>query len=586
MNLQPPRRRRNPLDFSRAPGTVVEDTRPNPPANLPVVPPRNKEAELTTRLPLVACLALALPASAAAPPVTRQAPAGPLHRHIDRLLGASPAFAKAKAPLASDAEFLRRVYLDLTGCVPNVADARAFLGDRSPSKRQALVEKLLQSPEHARHLATVLDVTLMERLPDRFVPRAEWSEFLRRSVAANAPWDALAREVLSGDGTDPKNRHRVKFFLDRNGEPNVITRDVSRLFLGTNLQCAQCHDHPRIEEYKQEDYYGLLAFVGRTSFLNDRRTRTAQLAEKADGETTFQSVFDPRKVTKTALPRVPGGDAIKDPPPDKAKLYVVAPAPGVASVPSYSRRARLAAAITRSDYVPFRRNIANRLWALMMGRGLVDPLDMDHPANPPSHPELLDLLADDIAARKFNMRDFLREVALSEAYQRSSELPNGVEPKGAPLYAAAVLKPLTPEQLAFSLMQATGVTDSTRQALGKNATEAAVYARLAPNVQPFVRAFGSPAGSAQSFDARMDQALFLANGPTVRGWLQGRSGLAGRLQKLAGDALAEELYLSVLTRLPDEEERREVAAFVAGKKGDVADLAWALLASTEFRFNH
>jgi hypothetical protein len=514
------------------------------------------------RQPLLGCLVLAMPALAAAPPV-KPVPVEPLRRAIDRLL------ADRDSVPAPDAEFLRRAYLDLTGCIPGPAEARAFLADRSPGKRAALIDRLLASPEHARHLATWLDVMLMERLPDRAVGRAEWAEFLYRAALSNMPWDAVAREVLSGDGSDPKRLHRVKFFAER-GEPNVVTRDVSRLFLGTNLQCAQCHDHPRVEEYKQEDYYGLYAFIGRVTFSMPPRNRSAALPEKADGETTFQSVFDPRKVTKTALPRVPGGPAIPDPP-NKPK--------------GYSRRAALAGAVARADYLPFRRNIANRLWALVMGRGLIEPLDMDHPGNPPAHPELLDLLADDIAARKFDLRGFLREVTLSEAYQRSSELPSGGVAKGASPFAAAVLKPLTPEQLAFSLMRATGVTDAARQSLGKGATEPALHARLAGNVAPFVRAFGSPAGTIQTFDPSMNQALFLANGPTVRSWLKG-GGLVARLRKLQGDALADELYLSVLTRLPDAEERREAAGFLARTNGDVADLAWALLASTEFRFNH
>lgn len=530
------------------------------------------------RLPLFVLLAVTYPAFAAAPPVRPKPPAEPLHQTIDRFL-THPASSRS-----SDAEFLRRVYLDLTGRIPGVTEARAFLADRSPTKRQGLIDRLLSSPEHARHLATWLDVTLMERRRDQNVGHPEWAEFLYRAALSNRPWDELAREVLSGDGSDPKRLHRVKFFVER-GDPNVITRDISRLFLGTNLQCAQCHDHPRVEEYKQEDYYGLYAFLGRVAFSTERRAKAVILAEKADGETTFQSVFDPRKVTKTALPRVPGGATVQDPPVNKAKLYVVAPAPKVASVPTYSRRAALASAVARADYLPFRRNIANRLWALMMGRGLVEPLDMDHPGNPPSHPELLDLLADDIAARKFDMRGFLREVALSGAYQRSSEIPGGSLAKGASPFAAAVLKPLTPEQLAFSLMEATGVTEGARRSLGKGLTEPALHARLAGNVRPFVRAFGSPAGAAQSFDPSMDQALFLANGPAVRGWLNG-GGLVARLKKLKGDALPEELYLSVLTRLPDAEERKEAAEFLAKTNGDVTELAWALLASTEFRFNH
>jgi hypothetical protein len=514
-------------------------------------------------------------------------PPAPLHQRIDRLISARKDFTRYAAGPAPDSEFIRRIHLDLTGCIPTPSAVRAFLADRSPTKRIAVIDRLLASPEHARHLALVFDVMLMERLPDRFVPQAGWHEFLRSSFAANKPWDILCREILSGDGRDSKARHRVKFFLARNGEPNVITRDISRLFLGTNLQCCQCHDHPRVEEYKQDHYYGLFAFVGRSSLMVDRKARLALLAEKADGEATFQSVFDPAKVTKTALPRVPGGAAIKDPPFDKSKAYLIAPGPGVASQPRYSRRSLLAVAITGADYLPFRRNIANRLWALMMGRGLVTPLDMDHPGNPPSHAELLDVLADDIAARKFDIRGFLRELALSKTYQRASEPPEGAPQKDVPLYATAILKPLTPEQLAFSLMQATGLAETTRLALGKNASEAALYARLSPQVPAFVRTFGSPAGSAQTFDARLDQALFLANGPTVRGWLaSGAGSLTARLAKLSGDALADELYLSIFSRLPDKDERKETAEFLARKQGTGADLALGLLASTEFRFNH
>jgi hypothetical protein len=258
----------------------------------------------------------------------------------------------------------------------------------------------------------------------------------------------------------------------------------------------------------------------------------------------------------------------------------------VPAAPYYSRRAQLAAQVARADYAPFRRNIANRLWALMMGRGLIEPLDTDHPANPPSHPELLDALADDIAARKFDVRGFLREIALSAAYQRSSVLPPGVTEKDTVAFSVARLKPLSPEQLALALMQATGLTDSVRLGLGKNHTEAALYERLAPSIPPFVRAFGGRPGTAESFDATIDQALFLTNGPTVRSWLAPRNGnLTFRLGKLSGNALAEELYLSVLTRLPDAEERREVADHLA-TGGALHDLAWALLASAEFRFNH
>src|SRR5262249_9965318 len=204
---------------------------------------------------------------AAAPP---RAPE-PLHRRIDRLIQARFDPTRKVAPLASDSEFLRRVTLDLTGTIPTAQEARNFLADRAPDRRARLIDRLLASPEHARHMATVFDVMLMERLPDRFVPKAVWTEFLRTSFAANKPWDVLAREVLSGDDNDGKDRYRVKFFLERAAEPHPLTKDIGRLFLGSNYQCAQCHDHPRIDAYKQEHYYGLFAFLSRTSLLGNRR---------------------------------------------------------------------------------------------------------------------------------------------------------------------------------------------------------------------------------------------------------------------------------------------------------------------------
>ncbi len=538
------------------------------------------------RLSFAAVILTALAVPAFAEPV-------PLHERIDRAAAVEKDFDKQAAPSASDAEFLRRITLDLTGTIPSAADARAFLKDSAPDKRARLIDRLLGSPEYARHMADVFDVMLMERRPDKYVPRAAWQEYLRTSFADNKPWDALVRELLSADGTDPKLRPAAKFFLDRDGDPNTMTRDVGRLFLGVNLQCAQCHDHPLVDHYKQAQYYGLFAFLSRSYLFADKAKNLTVLAEKAEGEVTYQSVFDPKKETKKSLPVVPGGMAIEEPALEKGKEYEVAPANGVRPVPKFSRRAQLAGQVATADNGRFRRNMANRLWALMMGRGLVHPLDLDHPDNPPSHPELLALLADEVAATKFDVRHFLREVALSKTYQRSSEPPTGVKEVAPTTLTVARLKPLSPEQLAWALMQATGLTDAERKGLGKGATEATLHARLAGNVGPFVATFGGKPGQAAGpFEATLDQALFLSNGKVVRGWLAPRPGnLTDRLAQLKEtDAVAEELYLSVLTRLPADEERKEVADFLKGRTADrtaaLQELAWALLASAEFRFNH
>jgi hypothetical protein len=511
----------------------------------------------------------------------------PLHARIDAAIESAEEFAKYDAGVADDAEFCRRVHLDLTGRLPTPAQLRAFFVDKSPAKRAALIDALLASPEHARHLATHFDVSLMERLADTHVPKAEWTAFLYESFKANRPWDALAREILSGDDSDPKARHRVKFYLERGAEPNLVTRDISRLFLGTNLQCAQCHDHPLVEDYKQADYFGLFAFVNRTSLVVDKAKKKATLSEKADGEASFQSVFDPKKITRTTAPRVPGGNPLEDPKADPKNLYVTAPAKDVAGVPRYSRRAQLASQIARIDYEPFRRNLANRLWALLFGQGLVEPLDMDHSGNPAVNPAVLDAITEELLHNKMDIRATLRQIANTRAYQRSSIPKEGSDAAEAPPFAVAPLKPLSPEQMAWSLAEATGLVETNRLALKDKMSEPELFGRIAPQLAGIVRIYANQPGTAAHFEARADQALFLANGPTVRSWLVVRPGsLLERLSKRKGDALADELYLSTLARLPDAEERQELAEMLKRKPDALAEIAWGLLASTEFRFNH
>ncbi len=189
------------------------------------------------------------------------------------------------------------------------------------------------------------------------------------------------------------------------------------------------------------------------------------------------------------------------------------------------------------------------------------------------------------------MKAFLKQIALSQTYQRSSRLPKGAEEVAPQTFAVAQVRPLSPEQLAWAMMQATGLTDLERKARGM--TEARLHAKLAGNVAPFVKVFGGPAGQPQEgFEATIDQTLFLQNGPLLRGWLVPRPGnLVDRLTKLTdAGAVADELYLSVLTRQPSAEERKEIADFFAGHRNArgaaLQELAWALLASAEFRFNH
>ena len=521
------------------------------------------------------------------------ASAQPLHDRIDRDIAAGlKDYARTAAPVAGDAEFLRRASLDLTGRIPTSVAARKFLADPAADKRSKLIDDLLIAPEHSRRMQEYFDVVLMDRRPDVKVPRDAWENFLRASFAANKPYDQLVRDLLSADGADPKTRSAAKFFLDRNFDPTVVTRDISRLFLGRNIQCAQCHDHPLVADYKQDHYFGIQAFFNRAFLFPAVDVPTAVIAEKADGEVTFTSVFDKSKAQKTTAPKVPGLKPIGDPKLEKGKEYKVAPAKDVMPIPAYSRFAKLAAAVTAPDNVAFRRTAANRLWSMMFGRGLVHPLDFDHSDNSPSHPELLTLLADEFAANKYDINWLLREIALSKTYQRSSEIPVGLKRVPADRLLVGPLKPLSPEQLSFSLMQATGWSDAERLALGKGLTEPALHARLAPLAAPFRTMFGTQPGEPEEgFVATLDQTLFLMHGGHVRNLIAARPGsLLDRAAKLAdANAAADELFLSVLTRYPTGDERQDVAEAIrpgTNRPAVLAEVVWAMLASAEFRFNH
>lgn len=341
-------------------------------------------------------------------------PPVPLHQHIDEIVSRHQL---GKTRGASDLGFLRRVTLDLAGRIPTVSEARAFAADASAAKRTALIDRLLSSDEFSRHWATTLDVMLMERRTGTHVKTDEFRAWLSEAVKADKPLNQLCAELVAADGTPEKQRPAAAFFLERAAEPNLMTRDIGRMFFGMDLQCAQCHDHPLVADYHQSDYYGLFAFVSRTTVFRPNAKKPALLAETAGGFSEFKSVFTERE--SVTLPRVPNAFEVADPFFGPGQEYVVSPAKNVRHVPRYSRRSKLAALIGSGDNDLFRRNIANRIWAVMFGRGIVHPVDLHHSENPPSNPELMDLISTEFAAMNFSLRNFVREIALSQPYQSS-----------------------------------------------------------------------------------------------------------------------------------------------------------------------
>lgn len=511
-----------------------------------------------------------------APPLTL--PAGePLHVRIDRIIDTqAEAESISLAPLAEDAEFLRRVWLDFAGTIPSAEVAKAFLADPNPEKRARMIDQLLSAPTYADRMAEAFHAMLMERLGDG----GEWISYLKRSFQANKPWDVMVREILRADASNESAKGAAYFLakrLDKYGQNPVeyaaLTRDVGRLFLGKDLRCAECHDHLFIEDYKQRDFQALHTF-----FMNTARAGEYEVIEKpTTKKTSFTSVFT--KVPMETGPGLPGmamldlpmfkpGEEYLQPPDPKSKK------PGVPKFSLLEALARTLPTATNSD---FTRNSVNRLWFLLMGRGIVHPLDLHHSHNPPSHPELLDLLAKEFASHGFDIKWLLREMALTRVYQRSSRLPSTANPPPENRFAVALERRLSSDQLLASVLTATGVKESESPGLRAK----------------FHKAFDNqPREPEDEISPSLKSTLFILNDESLLNLFQPRPGsLVERSSRWPDAAVAEELYIAILTRKPTAEESAAVLKVLARYHGEdrtqaIGRIAWALAASMEFAVNH
>ncbi len=513
-----------------------------------------------------------------------------LHAQIDKLVAAK-APGKPFAPIADDAQFVRRIYLDLAGRIPTLPEFKKFMGNSAADKRTKLIDELLASAEYPQRMQDLFSAMLLERRGDN----PEWAKFLRSSFEANKPWDQLTREILDPDAESEATRGAAFFFtkrLEKVGEQETdypgLTRDIGRLFLGMDLQCAQCHNHLFIDNYKQQDFQGLFIAYQNTFIRND--VKFPAIGEKLiNKKLDFMSVFD--KEPLSTGPRLPGGKEIEIPAFEKGQEYTVPPNPKTREpgVPKFSAVEALAHEMSTPQNRAFVDNIANRLWFVMMGRGLVNPLDqmMNH-VNPPSHPEVLELIGNELAEHKFDMKYVLRELALSEAYQRTSVLPAGEAPPPE-TYQVAGEKRMNAEQVYNSVLA--GINP-----LGEVAPPADAAAAQAEKDKlrtAFIKAFANPAQDPEvEFTPSLKAALFVLNDALVLDLIAAKPGnLADRLAKQSDPAaVADELYQCVLTRSPSDEEKSAVAEYwkstASRREAGAANLVWALLASTEFCVNH
>jgi hypothetical protein len=512
------------------------------------------------------------------------------------------AAASAKIPLsppASDAEFFRRIHLDLVGSIPSTQETRAFLADKTPTKRTRLIESLLADARFPTRIAEALDVQWMERRGED----DNWMKFLTQAVTEDRPLDVLVREILRPDFND-ETKKGASFFLtkrlDKVGQQETdypgLTRDVGRLFLGVDLQCAQCHKHLTVNDYKQVDFNGLF-MVFQNLKLNEpsQGFKTKWLSEGlVTAKLEFTSVLNGNK--GATGPRVPFAAELPIPDLPEPERWIVPPDkktkhPGI---PKFSALEQLSQRIASNENTLFSRNLANRLWWMLIGRGLVEPLDLNHSDNPPSHPDVLNALTQSLVNHQFRLRPFIQEILLSDTYQRSSRLADSNNPPAEDRFATALERPLQAEQLARSFIMATwGAKPLLEGGTLTSADNRKIT--LKEVLTAFRSAFANaPKEPELTVTPSLRGTLFLRNNPLILESLKPRDeNLMARLLKLQSPSdVADELYLSVLTRLPDADETRIVEAALAKTSAPeqrekvCRSLVWAAIASIEFFTNH
>lgn len=495
----------------------------------------------------------------AARSVSNAASAAEVAKQIDAILLQRLASEKVTpAAPASDAEFLRRAYLDITGKIPTAEQAAAFLDSRDPDKRERLIDQLLASPEYGRHFADEWVRLLVPRNSDnralRTQPLAGW---LAEQFNQNRPWSEIVTALLTATGTQQENP-AVTYFLANQGL-DQITNSVSRLFLGNQLQCAQCHNHP-FTNWRQSDYWSLAAFFSKVRA--DNTLRAAKLGTSPG-------------VTESARPgarRANLPESYKDLPPK----FLAGPQPRLQADEPY--RPVLAKWLTAADNPYFARATVNRWWAKFFGRGLVNPVDDMHEDNAPTYPELLELLGQQFVTHHFDLKWLVKTITSTQAYQRSSR-PAGDQPADPTLFAQMPVKPMTPAQLFDALAQVVGFNRNLE------VRKPGIGVKPPFNIRDaFIAAFsGDEAADPLEYQAGIPHALRLMNSQMTNA-----EGLALQEALRRGrtpQEVLDWLYLGMLSRRPTEQERQRFLTYLAERKYERAawgDVFWVLLNSSEF----
>ncbi len=492
----------------------------------------------------------------------------PANNYIDEL-----ALAKWKklgivpSELCTDGEFIRRVSLDLCGRLPTPEEVKVFLADKSSAKRAALIDRLLEDRDYAGYFAMRWGSILRNAsLAGSEQAAYAFHDWLRDMIARNRPYDEFVRGIVAAAG-EWQDAPAVNWYWQmRDDQLHQPVADTAQVFLGLRLQCAKCHHHP-YERWSQDDYFGLAGFFSRLG-----RKGLGEPPPYYASRTRTTSEINPH----TGKPIEP--------------KYLDGPELTVA--PDEDPRQKLVDWMARPDNPFFAKALVNRLWGHFLGRGLVDPVDDMRETNPPSNPELLDALAKDFLQSKFDVKHVIRVICNSRVYQLSAT-PNEYNQHDKQNHARFYARRMIAEVLHDAVDQLTG-THTQFSKMSKQAR--AVDLPHEGFGSYFLDVFDRPPRSsacecARSSGASLSQVLHLSFGPDIERKLSDGRGRVAKLveRKATPEQAVEELYLAAFARYPTTAERENVIGYLKGQRDyrkGLEDVAWAMLNSREFIFNH
>lgn len=497
------------------------------------------------------------------------------------------------SPSATDLEWVRRVYLGILGRIPTVEELEAFLADSSDNSRELLVDKLLTeepySEEYARNWAEIWTEILIGRTGGTsrksLASRGGLFDYLQHSFRENKPYDQLATELITATGSNkpgtPNYNGAVNFLLDgMTSDATLATARTSRVFLGQQVQCAQCHTHP-FAEVAQSQFWELNAFF-RQSYADRKRGGTVDLVNRDfPGESPKPNYDDAAIFFESREGRVVAAY------PKFIDGVEISPSGWVDEV---NRREALAGLVIHSDELP--RALVNRVWSLFLGHGFTTPIDDMGPHNAPSHPELIDHLSEEFVLHDHDLKSLMRWIVLSEPFGLSSRIgeENGLDDPLAgsvPLFSRYYTRQMRAEEVYDSLVLVGNALSSPLPSGADNAAREAWLGQFAMTYNT------DEGGDFSLFDGSVPQSLMMMNGPLMRRTTRLEEGsLLHRViqSELAPADKIEHLFLAALSRPPKANEARAAEALLRGRNGDVAaalqDIWWALLNSNEFILDH